>query len=523
MIRAAQCILFLVCMPLVPLGANEEADKVVVVYNTDFEGSESLARYYAAKRKIPSRQLIGLSCPPAEAISREEYDEKIAGPFQRLMVRRGWWKTTSSGGKIKVRESDIRYVVLMRGMPLKIKRTTLGLWKGKAPQPPQVWKENAASVDSELAALGTAEHDLLRGAMPNPYFQAATHLNSELYPELLLVTRLDGPTHDDVKRMIDDSLDAEANGLDGYAFIDARGIQKKGLKVGDDWLFRASELLVQWGMPVVVDRHEGLFARDYPFRDVAIYLGWYSGRAVPPFGRDEFRFATGGIAAHIHSFSASTVRNPRDHWVGPFIKSGACATLGNVYEPYLGLTVNLDTFIERLKNGSNFAEAGYAAQPALSWMNVLVGDPLYRPFLEQNKFVPIDESVWAQVRQATRAWQANQKHDVAVTLERAKTSEDRGILAESLALTALARRNFDDAFDYLEKAREAFEESSDWLRIILHEVEAHRLRGDVAKAKELLKSTMRSLPDPTSDEALLLREIEFQIAPPKAEVVSESD
>jgi len=492
----------------------EEARQVIVLYNTAFEGSRQLANYYAEKRDIPSRNVIGLTCSPEEEISREEYDQEIAGPLRRLLMERGWWKVSSKDGRTKVRESRIRYVVLMRGMPLKIKKTVLPVWDKKSPQPPLVWSQNAASVDTELAALGTAEHDLLRGAMPNPYFQAEAHLNESLYPELLLVTRLDGPTDGAVRQMIHDTILAEEEGLRGFAYVDIRSTTKKGLTVGDDWLRAAADLLRQRGMPVVVDRNESVFPRDYPFRDVAVYLGWYSGRAVPPFGREEFRFARGAVAAHIHSFSASTIRHERDHWVGPFVSGGACATLGNVYEPYLGLTVNLDKFTQRLLDGSNFAEAGYAALPALSWMNVFVGDPLYRPFKQDRKFVSIDESVWVQASQAARAWQAGNAYDVQITLDRAGIGENRGIVAEAIALAALGRRNFDAGFAYLEEARNAYTEPADLLRITLHEVEAWRLRGDRQRAKEVVRAAMKALPDPTSDAALLLREIEFQLVPP---------
>jgi hypothetical protein len=67
-------------------------------------------------------------------------------------------------------------------------------------------------------------------------------------------------------------------------------------------------------------------------------------------------------------------------WVGPLIRRGAAATLGNVYEPFLQLTPMLDLFYDRLVNGLTFAESAYAALREVSWMTTIVGDPLYRPF-----------------------------------------------------------------------------------------------------------------------------------------------
>ena len=82
---------------------------------------------------------------------------------------------------------------------------------------------------------------------------------------------------------------------------------------------------------------------------------------------------------HIHSFSASTIRQPDNFWVGPLIRHGAAGTLGNVYEPFLQLTPTLDIFYDRLVNGLTFAESAYAALPAVSWITTLVGDPFILP------------------------------------------------------------------------------------------------------------------------------------------------
>src|SRR5207253_3509638 len=94
-----------------------------------------------------------------------------------------------------------------------------------------------------------------------------------------------------------------------------------------------------------------------------------------------FRFVPGAIAVHIHSFSANTLRDPNANWVGPLVSHGAAASVGNVYEPYLQLTAHLNILNDRLLHGFTFAESAYSSIEALSWMSVMVGDPLYRPYL----------------------------------------------------------------------------------------------------------------------------------------------
>jgi len=497
-------------------GPAEEASQVMVVFNLNMPESGNLARFYADKRKIPSQNVVGLNCSDLEEITREEYERTIRRPLQQALISKGGWKTASQGGKTRTVSSKIKYVVLMYGVPLKMRAAELPPWQGEAPQPPQIWNETRASVDSELAALGMAEAGLIWGALPNPAYREGAASAAKAHPDLLLVTRLDGPTPELVKAMITRGLEAEARGLEGYVFVDARGIETPGLKVGDEWLVHAGDLLLARGMPVVIDRREALFPGSYPFRNVAIYLGWYSGRAVAPFRRDAFQFEPGAVAVHIHSFSAESVRTKSDKWVGPLIARGVSATAGNVYEPFLQLTLQLDLFMLRLLDGSNFAESAYAALPVLSWMSTCIGDPLYRPFKMQTATSIQPSNMWTRARNASRAWQQGRNFEAAGVLGQASAGDERGVIAESIALAAMARRNIDDALKWLGEARAEYPSEPDKLRTFLLEIEALILRGDKAEALVLLRKTMRAMADPTTDSALLLREVEFSLDPPVA-------
>src|SRR2546428_10615719 len=122
--------------------------------------------------------------------------------------------------------------------------------------------------------------------------------------------------------------------------------------------------------------------------DVAVYAGWYAETMSGPFTRDDFRFQTGAVACHIHSWSGATLHTRTALWVGPLLGKGAAVSVGNVYEPYLALTPRLNVFFKRLLDGAMFLEAAYYSQPVLSWQTTFVGDPLYRPFA-----VPLDEQI----------------------------------------------------------------------------------------------------------------------------------
>jgi uncharacterized protein (TIGR03790 family) len=112
-----------------------------------------------------------------------------------------------------------------------------------------------------------------------------------------------------------------------------------------------------------------------------LYFGWYAPDANGPFVPAEPRLARGAIAIHIHSLSARTLRRETDAgWAAPLVAKGAAATFGNVAEPYLQLTHRPDLLLQALAKGATLGDAAYEALPALGWMAVLVGDPLYRPF-----------------------------------------------------------------------------------------------------------------------------------------------
>src|SRR4029450_12276497 len=122
------------------------------------------------------------------------------------------------------------------------------------------------------------------------------------------------------------------------------------------------------------------------------------------FTESDFRFVPGAVAVHIHSFSAATLRDPNANWVAPLLAKGAAASLGNVYEPYLQLTANLDIFNDRLLRGFTLAESAYMSHRGLSWMSVVVGDPLYRPYaswsqLDSKKDVSKTASSWKMYHQ----------------------------------------------------------------------------------------------------------------------------
>lgn len=375
-------ILLVVSAP-VAAALDRHVAATVVVYNANDPESRSLAEYYAGRRGIPNDRLIGLDCPLTEVVSRADFRRRIKLPLREKLVAEGWWKL--SGGEVV--DTSIRFVALIRGVPLKIEPDP-GIPSAKTDErmPAAIASRNDASVDSELACMGLSASPAA-GIVENPYFGRFTPILEEsVYPGLLLVSRLDAPTASIVRAMIDDAVMVERDGLWGWAYVDGRDITSGGYSEGDQWMRRIVEIFRRNGVPTIFDNQPSTFAPDFPVTDAAFYFGWYAGDLNGPFAGEGFSFVPGAVAVHLHSYSAGSLRTTTMNWCGPLLARGAAATLGNVYEPYLSLTANLDVFLDRLVSGLTLAESGYMSQRAVSWMGVVLGDPLYRPFKAWHTF-----------------------------------------------------------------------------------------------------------------------------------------
>lgn len=402
-------LLAALCIPPVE-AAPSPAAATVVLFNSNDPDSRDLALYYAARRKIPIARIVGLDCPTSEEISREEFNTRIAFPLKKQFLSSGWWRISPNGSTPPaITRTNIRFVAIMRGIPLKISHDRLiGPAKHLPGMARTVLGRNDASVDSEIAALGLPGFTPA-GLVLNPYFGRFTPiLEDSMPPGLLLPCRLDAPTPATVRRMIDDSIAAEESGLWGWAYVDSRNLTRDrpgdaAYAEGDEWMRRIAAQLRQRGMPVILDQAPDTLPQEFPVTDAALYYGWYAPEANGPFLQAGFKFRKGAIAVHLHSFSAATLRNTSAHWCGPLLELGAAATLGNVYEPYLVFTSHLDIFQDRLMNNLTLAEAGYMSQRSLSWAGVIIGDPLYRPFAAWDRFFSPSASPnpWREFRQLT--------------------------------------------------------------------------------------------------------------------------
>ncbi len=398
-----------------PTLALEPAD-VWILVNKNVPESRQVADHYIAKRGVPKGNVITLDLPKTEDITRAEYETKLAGPVRAAL---------------KEKKDAAKVLVTTYGVPLRVgrqspsaeekaeldkirpqlaaaRKTVEELEKAKDADKTKLDEareavnkfqaieralshpESHASVDSELMLLWWPSYRFDRW-VPNPlYFQASEGYRKAV-PPVILTSRLDGPTVDIVKGLIDDAVAVEAKGLSGNVVIDARGIgfnAKTGNDTGhgyggyDQSMRDAAALLEKAGMKVTLDDKQPVLAAGAA-KDVAIYCGWYSHAKFV----DSCEFVPGAVAWHLASSEAVTLRRPDSTvWCPNLLKKGVCATIGPVAEPYTVGFPKPAEFYGFLATGEYTLVESYArSQLFCSWMSVLVGDPLYNPFKKNAK------------------------------------------------------------------------------------------------------------------------------------------
>jgi tetratricopeptide (TPR) repeat protein len=156
------------------------------------------------------------------------------------------------------------------------------------------------------------------------------------------------------------------------------------------------------------------------------------------------------------------------------------------------------------------------ATRALSWMTVVVGDPLYRPFIS---WTQLDDK---RADRERNAWQ--QEHDFAVknvgkdpaeyfTLARKAASlADNAPMLEDLGLTEKEAGEYDGAVSCLRQARTIYKGRGDLFRVALEQADTLVAAGKKDEAFRLIKSLQQTTS--AGPAAVLLQKAADEIYPP---------
>lgn len=496
-------------------GCLGQGHEVVVVYNSALPESKALAEYYAERRQVPAQQVFGFALSTNEHMTRGEFRDKLQKPLARALERNQLWRirvqtfppTNGQPARVewRVQESRIRYAVLCYGVPLFISSDPNLLEPGRETLRPEMQRDEAA-VDSELACLPFIEQGYpLSGPLRNTAYTTTNWFRLHPTNGVLMVARLDGPTPDIARGLVDKALQAERDGLWGRGYFDLRALGSNDpMHLGNDWIRGAADIARVAGFETVVDEREAVFPEGFPMSHIALYAGWYASDAAGPFARPTVEFMPGAFAYHIHSFSASSLRSTNRHWVGPLLAHGVTATMGAVAEPYLQGTPDMGTFFARfLIFGFGFGEAAYAAQSCLSWQITVVGDPLYRPFV---KTPPVQHAELEQRNSPLLEWshlkvvnlnliRSYPMDDVVVYLEDLPMTRRSAVLTEKLADLYAAQGKPVSAIRAYRQALALNPSKQQRVRLLWTLADKLLTRGDEAEAWEGYDQFTREFPD----------------------------
>jgi len=208
-----------------------------------------------------------------------------------------------------------------------------------------------------------------------------------------------------------------------------------------------------------------------------------------------------------------TLRNPNAFWVAPLLWHGAAASLGNVYEPYLQFTSHLSILNDHLLHGFTFAESAYSSIEVLSWMSVMVGDPLYRPYAS-----------WLQLEAAADSGKSDSwkmYHDFAVHNFSSVSAQYRSLarpaalrahncpMIEDFGLMEAFDGNLSSATNYFGQARTCYSNRDDILRVVIEEADTWKKLNKPKRGLDLVRSALRIAAD--APAAPLLRNIEQEL------------
>jgi uncharacterized protein (TIGR03790 family) len=355
-------LLLLACQTLAAQGPAN----VLLVVNDGSPLSRDIAQYYASKRGIPPRNICHIRTAESEIIPREQYDREIAGAIGACLTRSSLTE-------------QILYVVTTGGTPLRIAASASS---GAG------METDGAAVDSELALLYSdlkqGHPHALNGPARNPFFgQRDARFAHPQFP-MYLVARLAAYDLAGVKAIIDRSLRA-AN--QGRFVIDMKSADNQE---GNSWLRQAANMLPK--DRVLLDASENVV---YDQTGVIAYAGWGSNDPQRHRRFLGFQWLPGAIATEFVSTNGRTFQRPPDKWnisdwkspklwfagapqtlTADYLLEGATAATGHVDEPYLAMTPHPEYLLPAYFAGRNLAESYYLSIRALSWQNIVIGDPL---------------------------------------------------------------------------------------------------------------------------------------------------
>lgn len=355
MMMTIALLLSLACGPSTPPltpAQLQESSRVLVVINESSPESVEIGNYYSDKRKVPKENIVKIQTGTSNNISIPEYGAQIEKPIREGIDKCG---------------HHIDFIVLTKGVPIRLQ------------------DDGGCSVDAVLAGFrlpfGTMEKPSQEAIkkVVSPYFGKDEPFDSDKFKGLYLVTRLDGPSVADAKRLVDNSLNAKPD--KGPFFFDQAGNRNdSGYGALNKTLSAASEGLSKKGFQSALETTDAFVAPPEPLMG---YCSWGSNDArFDPDTYHKLKFKPGAIAETFVSTSGRSFAKLKDgqSQVTDLIGQGVTGVKGYVSEPFTFALARPEILFDRYTKGYNLAESFYMASLVLKWKDVVIGDPLCRPY-----------------------------------------------------------------------------------------------------------------------------------------------
>jgi hypothetical protein len=399
------------------LPVDPEVQRVLVIANRNSPVSLRVAQYYQHRRGIPTTNVFTLDLPdssltPAlESIGYSTYQQRVEQPLRDFLTRNGL-------------VDRIRYIVLTKGIPFRIKDVPYRLKSGEPLNQHQ-------SIDSTLAALDyrvspiefkDMEYKKISGKeifgllTPNLYWRQTDPFEHQLTGGYL-VTRLDGYSEADARALVDRALSPRPS-LSGTVLIDPSGNHEHSndpqiIDIYDPQSCKPQVIPqcipqprammeatgndlnndLRLGLPMLRASFSTLqmtLAPPQSFatgQDLIAYASW--GSNDTSFHLENYRnlkFRPGAIAETFvstgaRSFFPSSIGQSQ---IGDLMKQqdGITGIRGYIEEPELQGIGSPTILFSRYFGGANLANAYYQSIRFVGWRDVVLGDPLAKAIVK---------------------------------------------------------------------------------------------------------------------------------------------
>lgn len=335
--------------------AQVSYNDVLVVINNNSPASDSIGTYFQQARNIPVSNVARINVSVEEEIDSTEFNS-LRSQIESYLLTNNL-------------QNSINYIVTTKGMPLKVNRGNT--FSTSSP---------SSSVESELTIILSSYSNYIGGnsLLFSPYYYQNASFSRATYG-IYLVTRLDGYTVADVKAMIDRSGPNTYMPPTNEFVFDQDPSWNSSLPGLNNNLATARSRVANKGLVATLNQDTVYMTQR---NDVAGYASWGSNDRYQQHytqnGIPQNTWAPGAIAETYVSTSGRTFNVPTNYGqslIADLIAEGISGAKGYVFEPYSTAMAIVFVLFDRYTAGYNLAESFYMASRALSWMDVVVGDP----------------------------------------------------------------------------------------------------------------------------------------------------